>query len=122
MEIGRPASFLYRISIANTKSLCANFYTGLFRSCFLTRRIGFKCTSRDSTYKGVSKINSVLQRSINLFVLHMLVVYVSDSGKTPVILAIGAHSSAHFPLKKTGQKTQVSLFQLKLGVHLSCLS
>lgn len=109
MEIGRSASFLYRISIANTKSLSANFYTGLFRSCFLTRRIGFKCTSRDSTYKGVSKINSVLQRSINLFVLHMLVVYVSDSGKTPVVLAIGAYNSVYFPLKKRAKDPSESV-------------
>lgn len=75
--------------------------------------------SHDIAYKGVSKINSgYTEKYKPLFVLHILVVHVSDSGKTLVILAIGAYSSAHFPFEKK-QKTQVGLFQLKVGIHLS---
>lgn len=49
--------------------------------------------SRDITYKGVSKINSgYTEKYKPLFVSHILVVHLSDSGKTLVILAIGAYS------------------------------
>lgn len=99
MEIGRLANFLYRISIANTQSLSANSYTGLFRSCFLTEEWLWVHVPWYSIQGCIQDKFWLWEEHKPSFVLHIPIVHVRGSGKTLILLAIGAHRLT-FPLRK----------------------